>query len=67
MKMPSSTVVGVGLVAFGLPWASATVYPDCTNGPLSKTVVCDLKASPSDRAAALVKSMNISEKLVNLV
>ncbi|KAK4156175.1 putative exo-1,4-beta-xylosidase bxlB [Chaetomidium leptoderma] len=42
-------------------------YPDCVNGPLADNTVCDSKASPSDRAAALVKAMNITEKLVNLV
>ncbi|KAK3309888.1 glycoside hydrolase superfamily [Chaetomium strumarium] len=42
-------------------------YPDCTNGPLANNTVCDTKASPSDRAAALVKAMKIDEKLVNLV
>ncbi|KAK4240451.1 putative exo-1,4-beta-xylosidase bxlB [Achaetomium macrosporum] len=42
-------------------------YPDCTNGPLANHAVCDTEASPSDRAAALVETMNINEKLVNLV
>ncbi|KAH8905815.1 glycoside hydrolase family 3 protein [Coniochaeta sp. PMI_546] len=67
MKISYLTVLGGGLVTTSLPLASATIYPDCTNGPLAKTVVCDPKASPPDRAAALVKAMNISEKLVNLV
>jgi len=67
MKVPFSTVIAAGAVALGLPQAAATIYPDCNNGPLSKTVVCDPNASPPDRAAALVKAMNISEKLVNLV
>jgi beta-D-xylosidase 4 len=42
-------------------------YPDCVNGPLASNTVCDMKASPPDRAAALVKAMNITEKLANLV
>jgi beta-D-xylosidase 4 len=42
-------------------------YPDCVNGPLANNTVCDTRASPSDRAAALVKVMNITEKLSNLV
>lgn len=67
MKIPASAGLAAGLVSLGLPLASATIYPDCTNGPLAKTVVCDPKASPPDRAAALVKAMNLSEKLVNLV
>ncbi|KAB5578731.1 glycoside hydrolase superfamily, partial [Coniochaeta sp. 2T2.1] len=67
MKTPTSTVLRAGLLTICLPLSSATIYPDCTNGPLAKTAVCDPKASPPDRAAALVKAMNISEKLVNLV
>lgn len=42
-------------------------YPDCVNGPLSTNPVCDPTASPPVRAAALVKAMNITEKLANLV
>ncbi|KAK5651528.1 hypothetical protein OQA88_11982 [Cercophora sp. LCS_1] len=47
--------------------ARAFEFPDCVNGPLANNTVCDVKASPPDRAAALVKALNISEKLVNLV
>ncbi|KAJ5167528.1 exo-1-4-beta-xylosidase xlnD [Penicillium canariense] len=39
-------------------------FPDCTQGPLSKSLVCDSSASPHDRAAALV-SMFTFEELVN--
>ncbi|KXX79438.1 putative exo-1,4-beta-xylosidase bxlB [Madurella mycetomatis] len=42
-------------------------YPDCVDGPLANNTVCDTKASPPDRAAALVMVMNITEKLSNLV
>ena len=42
-------------------------YPDCKNGPLANNTVCDASASPPDRAAALVRAMNITEKLSNLV
>ncbi len=42
-------------------------YPDCINGPLATNTVCDTKASPPERAAALIKAMNITEKLSNLV
>ncbi|KAK4167225.1 family 3 putative glycoside hydrolase [Cladorrhinum sp. PSN259] len=52
-------VTGTGVSAFQ--------YPDCVNGPLAQNTVCNTKASPSERALALVKAMNISEKLVNLV
>jgi len=53
------TLTGTGVTAFR--------YPDCVNGPLANNTVCNVNASPSTRAAALVKVMNISEKLVNLV
>ncbi|CRL26802.1 Glycoside hydrolase, family 3, C-terminal [Penicillium camemberti] len=39
-------------------------FPDCSNGPLSKTIVCDTTAKPHDRAAALI-SMFTFEELVN--
>ena len=31
-----------------------TSFPDCSKGPLSRTLVCDPSATPHDRAAALV-------------
>lgn len=49
------------------PQSVATIdlsFPDCENGPLSKTLVCDTSARPHDRAAALV-SMFTFEELVN--
>ena len=49
------------------PQCVATIelsFPDCENGPLSKTLVCDKSARPHDRAAALV-SMFTLEELVN--
>ena len=42
-------------------------YPDCIHGFLSNNTVCNSKATPSERAAALVKAMNVTEKLSNLV
>ncbi|GFG15843.1 probable exo-1,4-beta-xylosidase bxlB [Aspergillus lentulus] len=44
-------------------------FPDCDRGPLLLTEndVCNPQMSPSDRAAALVNSMNITEKLGNLI
>jgi beta-D-xylosidase 4 len=67
MKISASTVLRTGLLNLCLPLVVATTYPDCINGPLANTTVCDPKAPPPERAAALVKAMNISEKLVNLV
>ncbi|KAJ5100073.1 Glycoside hydrolase superfamily [Penicillium argentinense] len=39
-------------------------FPDCTNGPLAKTLVCDKSANAHDRATALI-SMFTFEELVN--
>jgi beta-D-xylosidase 4 len=61
---PSTWILAAALAArSGLAFR----YPDCLNGPLANNAVCDVKASPSDRAAALVKAMNVTEKLANLV
>ncbi|KAJ5523692.1 hypothetical protein N7494_010342 [Penicillium frequentans] len=48
-------------------WTLATIdlgFPDCANGPLSHTLVCDSSATPHDRAAALVALFTF-EELVN--
>ncbi|OGE51043.1 hypothetical protein PENARI_c015G01191 [Penicillium arizonense] len=44
-------------------------FPDCIRGPslLTENDVCCPQSSSSDRAAALVASMNITEKLGNLI
>ncbi|KAB8074239.1 putative exo-1,4-beta-xylosidase xlnD [Aspergillus leporis] len=41
-----------------------TSFPDCENGPLSKTLVCDTSAQPQKRAAALISLLTL-EELVN--
>ena len=43
------------------------VGPDCVNGPLKSNKICDTKATPAERAAALVSAMTQDEKLANLV
>jgi hypothetical protein len=63
-RLFSRLVVVVGV---GRSVVTASQFPDCVNGPLSNNTVCNDKASPAERAAALVKAMNITEKLVNLV
>ncbi|KAI0909183.1 glycoside hydrolase family 3 protein [Ustulina deusta] len=49
--------------------AATLVFPDCANGPeiLTSNQVCDSAASPAERAAALIKVWNITEKLANLI
>ena len=65
MKPPSAAyVVGVVLLASG---PSIAAFPDCVNGPLKSNKVCDVTASPADRASALVQAMQSSEKLLNIV
>ena len=65
MKSVFSLLGAVGLLATRA--RSREIFPDCAKGPLANNTVCDPKAKPSDRAAALVKAMTIDEKLVNLV
>ncbi len=55
------------LSLLGAPSWSLAAFPDCVSGPLAKIAVCDPKAAPADRAAALVKAMTLGEKLANLV
>lgn len=64
MKLALLPLVRAVLVANG---ARAFQFPDCEQGPLANTTACDTTASPTDRAAALVKMLNITEKLSNLV
>ncbi|KAL2141315.1 hypothetical protein VTI28DRAFT_2549 [Corynascus sepedonium] len=64
MKVSSSLALAS---AFATQGALGFDFPDCANGPLANNTVCDPKASPPDRAAALVKAMAISEKLENLI
>ncbi|RYP69886.1 hypothetical protein DL771_005829 [Monosporascus sp. 5C6A] len=44
-----------------------TFFPDCTKEPLASNKICDVTASPPERAAALVEAMLPSEKLENIV
>ncbi|KAK3330009.1 glycoside hydrolase superfamily [Apodospora peruviana] len=66
MKLPSLPLVYLASF-FTTNGANAFQYPDCIHGFLANTTACNIKASPSDRAAALVKALNITEKLKNLV
>ncbi|OAA62902.1 beta-xylosidase [Niveomyces insectorum RCEF 264] len=49
------------------PAQAMMTFPDCVNGPLANNTVCNPRAAPAARAAALVKAMTLNEKLVNLV
>ncbi|PWY94553.1 beta-xylosidase [Aspergillus sclerotioniger CBS 115572] len=39
-------------------------FPDCSKGPMSENLVCNISASPHDRAAALVSIFTV-EELIN--
>ncbi|EOA88301.1 glycoside hydrolase family 3 protein [Exserohilum turcica Et28A] len=63
--MPSlSTAVLLGASFVSTAYA---IGPDCTSGPLKNNTICNVNASPSKRAAALVAAMEPQEKLDNLV
>ena len=53
------------LVAAWLDLVAAD-FPDCVNGPLASNLVCDTSANYTDRAAALVGNLMLSEVAANL-
>jgi len=71
--MKTSSLLPQPLLALALvsTWAPEMVtgfrFPDCVKGPLANNTVCNVTAAPPDRATALVKAMNTTEKLTNLV
>jgi beta-D-xylosidase 4 len=65
--MKLSLATNIAALAFLTPHAFAGVLPDCVNGLLKSNKVCDQKASPRDRAAALIEILKPSEKLLNIV
>ncbi|KAF2183990.1 glycoside hydrolase family 3 protein [Zopfia rhizophila CBS 207.26] len=54
-------------VALTLAQGTVAAFPDCSKGPLRNNTVCNPRAHPAARAAALVAAMTIEEKLVNMV
>ncbi|KZT65756.1 glycoside hydrolase family 3 protein [Daedalea quercina L-15889] len=40
-------------------------FPNCINGPLANTTVCDTAASPRERATALISLFTLEEKINN--
>ncbi|KAJ7644322.1 glycoside hydrolase family 3 protein [Roridomyces roridus] len=56
-------------VALALLFASPTwaqqQFPDCVNGPLANTTVCDTSATPTARAKALVAMFTTAEMISN--
>jgi beta-D-xylosidase 4 len=64
MRPPLPRAVLPGLL---LASAASAIGPDCVNGPLAANKICDKNASPPERAAALVATMEDTEKLDNLM
>ncbi|KAF2868570.1 beta-xylosidase [Massariosphaeria phaeospora] len=62
-SLSALVLLGTSLV----PSTHAAIGPDCANGPLKLNRICDVNASPPERAAALVAAMQTSEKLDNLM
>ncbi|KAI1194551.1 glycoside hydrolase family 3 protein [Nemania serpens] len=70
MKSLEQLLALLALPAFYNAVTMATMaFPDCVNGPklLTSNLVCDSTASPAERAEALIKAWNTTEKLANLV
>jgi len=42
-------------------------FPDCQNGPLANTTVCNVNADPLSRATALINMFTLDEKFANMV
>lgn len=61
-SLSALVLLGASLVS-----TANAIGPDCANGPLKSNKICDVKASPSERAAALVAAMQTQEKLDNLM
>jgi xylan 1,4-beta-xylosidase len=70
MRRPDRIVALSALLSLNNAVATARMaFPDCVNGPeaLTKNLVCDPTAKPAERAAALIKAWNVTEKITNLV
>jgi beta-D-xylosidase 4 len=61
------SVLALSVGALVVPVKGGLKYPDCVNGPLKTSVVCDTSAAPEARASAVVAAMSNSEKLANLI
>jgi xylan 1,4-beta-xylosidase len=58
----------VGIAAYALlVGVSQAAFPDCTNGPLRNNSVCNPSLPAEQRAKALVKVLNVTEKIGQLV
>ncbi|KAF1989469.1 glycoside hydrolase family 3 protein [Aulographum hederae CBS 113979] len=53
------------LSTFWLFTVAQAAFPDCVSGPLKSNTVCDVSATPLERATALIKLFTLEEKLNN--
>ena len=59
--------VGAALAVCAVGAQARFEYPDCTAEPLASNPICDTSLSRAERAAGLVETMNITEKLGNII
>jgi len=67
MQLLASFGLAVAYYATQAQAGEAGPLPNCASGPLKLNKVCDITASPRERAVALVAAMQTSEKLANIV
>ncbi|KAJ7244081.1 beta-xylosidase [Mycena rebaudengoi] len=60
-------LVTVSFVLCGIFSVSATIFPDCVNGPLASNPVCDTTKDAVTRAKALIGRFNTTELIANTV
>jgi beta-D-xylosidase 4 len=65
--MKSSLLSGIALAGLAATQQYPYQFPNCEDGIIASNKVCDRSLSPSERAAAIVEALNITEKLGNLV
>jgi len=54
-------VTNIGLAQFGFGYS----FPDCVDGPLKSTTVCDTSKDPATRARALIEMFTDEELIQN--
>ncbi|KAJ7075849.1 glycoside hydrolase family 3 protein [Mycena belliarum] len=57
--------ISILAVLYAVPASTAYGFPDCANGPLAHTTVCDTSATPLARAKALIAMFNTTELVSN--
>ena len=63
--LPAEMATLLALVCLLLTTRAYADFPDCVNGPLANTTVCDTSATAFERASALVGLLTLEEKINN--